>query len=1031
MITGLCGQQPSPSAQQKEAEANEISKEWTADGYGRSIELLQSAASQYLEEGRYPEYSRCSRETGRLLLILSKFSEALSTIDQALLVDKRRHLQDEIIKNSGLRSLIMLRSGNRKDSESSYSLALSLARSSSDPDAVAVANYAAGEYNYFFGSAEDTYNFFEVCISNAERSGDQELVAEAKLYLGYTLIRQGDPVAALVQIQVAASMFEELADRRGQALAGNGLGFVFAVTGDDGNALQNYERAYRSFPPNVDMIEKGNAGNGLATIYEDLNESERATDFRNEAVDLFRSAKYSYGEVATLPSLAKLALLTGDIQKSLDLYHQGMELAKKLGDEFNLAIMREGLGDVDLENGKPDDAIHDYMIALSTYKRIGIKLPRIIRSLGNAYENKADLFTARKYYETALTSDRTVRDRFAESDVLYDLARLELRSGEEQKALEDAADSVSISENLSANVISTKLKTSYFSTMYEKYQLYIELLMHELQRTGEKKYGVLALEASERARARSLRETLGLSPQELLKGADPALVSRQRELAVMLNAKADLLTDLLNTEVSSPKIEILESEIQKLENDLDEIRSDLKKSVLRYANLGQESVLDLQKFQGDILDDSTIAVEFYLGSDESYVWLIDKTDVKSFTLPPRDQITNQVEVLRELLRAREIKGDESPERYNARVRDSDNRFWKEAERLSSELFGSFASELRGKRLLVIPDGSLNNFPFAALPFPGGNGETPIGLVNEVVNEASISTLMLVAETPDKPGVATRNLLVFSDPVFSRDDPRMDPGSNHQPADAASADGFRFARSLDNLPRLVGTKLEGENVASIIGDSTVLSGFAATRARALDTTAADYRILHFATHGLVDEKRPELSGIVLSRFDQTGQRLDEMLRLHDIATMDLPTELVVLSACDTGLGTDVKGEGLVGLTNSFVEAGAHSVISSMWKIDDEATLEFMNRFYLDLKEPGTTPAHALRKAQFDMSQDPAYASPYYWAAFRIDGDFRRAPSLTFSPIRSLPIVLITLIACLGLSFALFIALRRSHRTRSQH
>jgi CHAT domain-containing protein len=164
-------------------------------------------------------------------------------------------------------------------------------------------------------------------------------------------------------------------------------------------------------------------------------------------------------------------------------------------------------------------------------------------------------------------------------------------------------------------------------------------------------------------------------------------------------------------------------------------------------------------------------------------------------------------------------------------------------------------------------------------------------------------------------------------------------------------------------------------------------FKASRMTALSPELSQYRIVHFATHGVLDDKYPDLSGIVLSLVDEQGQRQDGFLRLHDIYNLNLPCDLVVLSACQTGLGKEVKGEGLIGLTRGFMYAGAARVVASLWKVDDRATSELMKRFYRRMLREGMSPAAALRTAQIEMQGQKQWRSPYYWAGFVLQGEWK--------------------------------------------
>jgi CHAT domain-containing protein len=278
--------------------------------------------------------------------------------------------------------------------------------------------------------------------------------------------------------------------------------------------------------------------------------------------------------------------------------------------------------------------------------------------------------------------------------------------------------------------------------------------------------------------------------------------------------------------------------------------------------------------------------------------------------------------------------------------------------------------------------------------PGSDEPRPMLAENEVVYEPSASLLSLLRRNEDKPKTDSKDLLIYSDPIFSADDPRSAGKPDDAPSGAADRGSYRFVDSLENLPRLKGSKLEAESVVEIINSSSVdaFAGASARRDNLLSSRLSDYKIIHFATHGLVDESHPELSGIVLSRFDEGRNQIDEMVRLQDIYSMDLNADLVVLSACGTGIGKDVKGEGLMSLHHAFLQVGAETVVSSMWKVEDTATLELMKEFYSGISDGQLSTSEALRRAQLKLLNSNRYRSPFYWAAFTMNGDFGSKPQL---------------------------------------
>jgi len=219
--------------------------------------------------------------------------------------------------------------------------------------------------------------------------------------------------------------------------------------------------------------------------------------------------------------------------------------------------------------------------------------------------------------------------------------------------------------------------------------------------------------------------------------------------------------------------------------------------------------------------------------------------------------------------------------------------------------------------------------------------------------------------------------VLADPVFEPDDPRLR---------AASGGAARSGRP--GFPRLAATRQEADAIVAMASEGTTLRAidFDASRATAMSPDLAQYRIVHFATHGVFDNENPGLSAVILSMFDERGQARDGFLRLHDIYGLQLPAELVVLSACNTALGKQVRGEGLVGIVRGFMYAGAKRVVASLWKVDDEATGELMSRFYLAMIRENQSPAAALRQAQLALWRQNRWRSPFYWAAFVLQGEW---------------------------------------------
>lgn len=208
-------------------------------------------------------------------------------------------------------------------------------------------------------------------------------------------------------------------------------------------------------------------------------------------------------------------------------------------------------------------------------------------------------------------------------------------------------------------------------------------------------------------------------------------------------------------------------------------------------------------------------------------------------------------------------------------------------------------------------------------------------------------------------------------------------------ESTSAGALRAAGFNQGIPRLPYSFQEAQRIKLLVPDAKrlVALGFDANRVHATSRDLTDFRFLHFATHGILNSEDPELSGILLSMLDRNGKAQDGFLQLHEIYNLHLPVELVVLSACQTALGKEIRGEGLFGLTRGFMHAGARQVVSSLWKVDDSATADLMGLFYTEMLVHGRSPAAALQQAKFNMRKQRRWQQPFYWAGFIIQGDWR--------------------------------------------
>jgi CHAT domain-containing protein len=367
--------------------------------------------------------------------------------------------------------------------------------------------------------------------------------------------------------------------------------------------------------------------------------------------------------------------------------------------------------------------------------------------------------------------------------------------------------------------------------------------------------------------------------------------------------------------------------------------------------------------------------------------------------------------------------NETLEQFEKRTREAEREYQQQAAELSRLVLAPVASEIAGtKHVLIVSDGLLRYIPFEALPVPGasvqqpldgrksltgqGNGQSaleanrraPLMVEKYILTyQPSASVMSALRAYPRRS--ATKLIAVFADPVFDTKDDRVkiagkEPVSSPTAQMARASQGFsrRGLSATDDRPaldRLVSSLREANEILKLIPTEAGMKavGFNASRRAAMLPNLSQYKILHFATHGLLDDRHPELSSIVLSLVDEEGKPQDGYLQLNDIYNLSLPVDLVVLSACRTGIGKEVKGEGLIGLTRGFMYAGAARVVASLWKVDTDDTAELMSLFYKQMLKGHKSPSAALQSAQIEMLKRPDKSAPYHWAGFVLQGEWK--------------------------------------------
>jgi CHAT domain-containing protein len=954
-----------------------LRKQGTAEAARQAMARFTEAAVHWRALGRRREEATALYLLAGLQSSLGDPRQALETCRQALPILEsigRTDLQARALSLLGLaqRSL-----GKDAEALALFERALALQRARGDRSGEAGALNNICLIRHSKGELQEALSCYERVLGIFRETGEAAGQAVVLTNLGGVYELLGEPRKALDDHGRALDLRVSLGDRRGEAQTLNNLGVTFGAIGEQGEALSRLDRALAIFRELGDREWQARTLHNLGSAYARLGEWQRARASFEQALALRRAVGDRRGEAVTLNFLGFIQLRLGETAAALDLYRQALDLGRAVGDRRGEANTLSLMGQARMSEGAVGDldpALESLGKATVILRDLGDRLALAValQRTGEIYQRRGDLARASQLFGEALGLRRAITDRNGEAETLTALARVEAASGHLPEARAHVEQALALIESLRTLVVNPDLRASFLGSNRQAYEVEIDLLMQLARRDPGGPAGTAAREALERseyARARALLDLLREARADIRQGSDPALRDRERDLTERLNAKAQLQIERLSGAGAGEARAAGESEMQALLTELDAVRAEIRSRSPRYAALTQPSPLRVSEIQA-LLGPDTLLLEYSLGEERSFLWAVDAGSVTSFSLPPRAEIETASRRVWERMRTLDA----------GTAKEGDQ----EAAALSRMLLGPVAGLLAGRRLAIVADGALQYLPWGALPEPAGTDLLIDG--HEIVSLPSASVLATQRRDLGGRAPAPRVLAVLADPVFDAGDPRVTRAG--QPA-APSAQKERGLGSFPAFPRLPSTRQEAERIASLVpaDQELVALDFRAGREAVVRGELAPYRIVHFATHGVIDARTPEVSGLVLSLVGEDGKPREGFLSLADIYNLELGADLVVLSGCETALGREIRGEGLVGLTQGFLYAGAARVVASLWRVQDRATAELMGRFYRSMLQDGKPPAAALREAQLAIRHERRWRDPYYWAAFVLQGDWR--------------------------------------------
>lgn len=746
----------------------------------------------------------------------------------------------------------------------------------------------------------------------------------------------------------------------GQMVALNNLGLYQTEHNNFVEALEYFSEALEADVSLDQPYLRAITLHNLGRLNIWLGRLDEARDGLEEALELLRSINRVPEQIRTLIETGRLDYIEENFDDAIARYGAARALVQTLGNDFEEAGILDRLGTIYRKLGQYDLAEHCYLEAMQKLpdETRSITANDVIANLGSLYAVTGRFDRALEHLQRARLGYQQARDHSNEADSLVEIARVLYQLGDTSKALSKLAEALGIVDQLRLSSADYSLRESFLALRRWQHEAAIDLLMRLDADDPKAGYAARAFEISEQARSRSLLEMLHEARTAIRATADPRLLAKAKELskaltAPMLEARAGKSHDAI------------EREKRRLGLAFEEIGSKIRGSSSVFREEMEPRPLEAPAIQ-QLLDDQTILLAYTLSGERSFLWLIERRRLRGFSLPPRGTIERDVRRYHKWLTQRSKTLGHEQELHTL------------GNHLARELLGPVASQLGRRPLVFLLDGALHSIPFGTLPDPAFLDDAqppPLLAQHEISYLPSASVLPILRrrllERSSPPGT----VVVFADAVYtSKDEPRV-PTKKTSLAPLGTLD-------LGSLP---GSRREADAILGLVDPNTSRSvlGFEATRETFLKTDFSRYRFLHLAVHGMFDEN-PWFSRVVLSEYDSHGQWHSGALMLHEIHQLDIPVELVVLSACETALGKNVRGEGVIGLPRGFLYAGAARVVVSLWKVDDEATAELMTLFYREMIENRQEPAAALRTAQLTLRNNPRWRSPRYWAGFVLQG-----------------------------------------------
>ena len=927
---------------------------------------LQKKSFTTLED----QYSQYSKE-GKNFRLNGEFQNAIELFEKSLNFAKKIPDKEKECSTLLKLGLMYWNIGRLKKSSEFYKNALSLAQKlnlkneqEESQNALKIyVFYSEGKKHRSSGQYQESIKSFQKAVNLARKIGSKEHEVKCLRQFSITYWNSNNLQKFKFLNEEALKIAQSFNHKREEGKCLTHIGIFHRKLNNYSKALYFYEEALSIIRGLNNKKDESVCLNNIGIIYKDIGNYAKSLDYLKEAllidqqigneidisIDLF-----NIGE-----TLRKKGLSSGkkkDFHDTLNYFNECLRLARKYDDLKTEVFVLNNIGSVnsDLEN---------YYEALKYFQQGYEKAEEIndieakgmlLNNMGIVYFNQGNYEESTKSYQKAIDLALEIEGGHILWEAYLEIANAYAKQDKAVEALENYKKSISITEDIRSQIKLEEFRASYLGTdkRIDAYHNIIHLLYTLHNNNAGKAYDIEAFNYLERAKARAFLDSLELSQVNISRGIDFKLQNQEKEIMKDISS---IYNKLLAAKLSPEEKKEIQEQLTDKEDELETLKREIRTKSPVYANLKYPEVITLEETQKELLDAKTAFFAYSIGRENSYTFVITKKDLSIFLLPSKDRIQSLVTD------------------YKKIITDKENQNF----HLGYELFRALVLpglDTNIKKIIFIPDDILHSLPFETLVT---HEKSKHWLIEDykIAYAPSISSLREIIERKKSNSTKRHmDILALGDPDFGSLE--KENIGNNMLQNFFSSNDFSFFRL-----KYSGTEIERISSLFKKTKSKVIQRENATEERLKKSDLEDYKIIHLATHSIIDDKRPARSFIVFSLDNDPEE--DGFLQMREIYNLNLNSDLVTLSACQTGLGQLIKGEGIEGINRAFFFAGSSSVLMSLWAVNDQATYQLMERFYTHLRSSESI-MDGLRKAKLEMIDSDVLSHPYYWAGFVISG-----------------------------------------------